>query len=54
MAQAYWQFFARLGVGGGELFAQNFSQVAQFFTKQLKLDEGHMMHLHRPTYESII
>ena len=42
-------------MGGGELFAQNFSQVAQFFTIQLKRDEGHMMHLHiKPTYESII
>ena len=29
--------------GGGEPFAQKFSQVAQIFTKQSKRNEGHMM-----------
>ena len=30
--------------GGGEPFAQKFSQVAQIFTKQSKRNEGHMLH----------
>jgi len=29
--------------GGGEPFAQKFSQVAQIFTKQTKTNKGHMM-----------
>ena len=31
------------GAGGGEPFAQKFSQVAQIFTKQSKRKEGHVM-----------
>ena len=37
--------------GGGEPFAQKFSQVAQMLTKQSKRNEGHMVHQHRPSYE---
>ena len=41
--QAYGQFFARKRGGGGEPFAQKFSQDAQIFMKQSKRNEGHMM-----------
>ena len=51
MTYAYGQFFARLRGSDGESFAQKFSQVAQFFTKQAKRNAGHMMGKHRPTYE---
>ena len=59
LSLAYRQFFSRGGGGGGEPFAQKFSQVAHISLKQWKRNKGHMMHnisLHmkwKYSYESI-